>query len=73
MALSEKFTSFWHETHHAVFNPEGANVGGVRPDQIERADQALGRCCQSAKAGQIGTREDYYYEEPVLSSLRVLL
>ena len=30
-------------------------------------------CCRSAKVGQIGTREDYYYEEPVLSSLRVLL
>ena len=30
-------------------------------------------CWQSGKVGQIGTREDYYYEEPVLSSLRVLL
>mgnify|MGYP004145074833 CR=1 FL=1 len=30
-------------------------------------------CCQSAKVGQIGTREDDCYEEPVLSSLRVLL
>ena len=24
-------------------------------------------CCQSAKVGQIGTREDYYYEEPQAS------
>ena len=30
-------------------------------------------CWQSAQMGQIRTREDYYYEEPVLSSLRVLL
>ena len=29
-------------------------------------------CCQSAKAGQIGTREDYCYEELRVSSLRVL-
>ena len=31
------------------------------------------RCCQSAKVGQIGTREDYCYEELRVSSLRVLL
>ena len=30
-------------------------------------------CCQSAKVGQIGTREDYCYEELRVSSLRVLL
>ena len=30
-------------------------------------------CCQSAKARQIGTREDYCYEEMRVSSLRVLL
>ena len=29
-------------------------------------------CCQSAKVGQIGTREDYCYEELRVSSLRVL-
>ena len=32
-----------------------------------------GNCCQSAKVGQIGTREDYCYEELRVSSLRVLL
>ena len=31
------------------------------------------KCCQSAKVGQIGTREDYCYEELRVSSLRVLL
>ena len=36
----------------------------VHPSQI---------CCQSAKVGQIGTREDYCYEELRVSSLRVLL
>ena len=30
-------------------------------------------CCQSVKVGQIGTREDYCYEELRVSSLRVLL
>ena len=34
---------------------------------------AEGDCCQSAKVGQIGTREDYCYEELRVSSLRVLL
>ena len=37
----------------------------------EPADFEL--CCQSAKVGQIGTREDYCYEELRVSSLRVLL
>ena len=37
-------------------------------------DSAVGAmCCQSAKVGQIGTREDYCYEELRVSSLRVLL
>ena len=31
------------------------------------------RCCQSAKVGQIGTRENYCYGEPALNSLTVLL
>ena len=31
------------------------------------------RCCQSAKVGQIGTREDHYYKELRVNSLRVLL
>ena len=30
-------------------------------------------CCQSAKVGQIGTREDHYYKELRVNSLRVLL
>ena len=30
-------------------------------------------CCQSTKVGQIGTREDYHYEESTVNSLRVLL
>ena len=33
----------------------------------------VNNCCQSAKVGQIGTREDYCYEELRVSSLRVLL
>ena len=28
-----------------------------------------GNCCQSAKVGRIGTRENYCYGEPALSSL----
>ena len=39
---------------------------GNLPGQVDR-------CCQSAKVGQIGTREDYCYEELRVSSLRVLL
>ena len=39
--------------------------------------QLVAECCQSAKVGQIGTREDYSedycYEELRVSSLRVLL
>jgi hypothetical protein len=30
-------------------------------------------CCQSAKVGRIGTRENYCYGEPALNSLTVLL
>ena len=49
----------------------------IREGALEELGQRLVNCyqdcCRSAKVGQIGTREDYYYEEPVLSSLRVLL
>ncbi len=39
-------------------------------DRWEEYARAGGECCQSARMGQIGTREDYYCE---VSSLRVLL
>ena len=38
-----------------------------------RLDATAQECWQSAQVGQIRTREDYYYEELRVSSLRVLL
>ena len=42
---------------------------------LDEGDAAnfVNACWQSAQVGRIRTREDHYYEEPVLSSLRVLL
>ena len=45
--------------------------------QLEGTDKEVGEklhaCCQSAKVGRIGTRENYCYGEPALNSLTVLL
>ena len=59
----------------------GDGPQGRLPELLDDLETVLGDadaprmaiCWQSAQMGQIRTREDYYYEEPVLSSLRVLL
>ena len=51
----------------------GAGTGQAeKPVDMKVLHAKIG-CCQSAKVGQIGTREDYCYEELRVSSLRVSL
>jgi predicted ATPase len=47
--------------------------GAVVRDESGEHWRAASNCCQSAKVGRIGTRENYCYGEPALNSLTVLL
>jgi hypothetical protein len=51
------------------FNRAGCNFS--KP--VQTVTVVLTGCCQSAKVGRIGTRENYCYGEPALNSLTVLL
>ena len=58
--ISMTMSTLWHSP-----------LDTLTPEQ--RSERMRRVCCQSAKVGQIGTREGYCYEELRVSSLRVLL
>ena len=57
----------------SVLGEEGADMSRIIFGHSDPIAWDIPLCWQSAQVGQIRTREDYYYEELRVSSLRVLL